>query len=317
MSQTASSTHTNCNTSRTKNDEKVSSMYGGSKTKLIVNYLPQFMPQEEIFGIFSAIGHIESFNLVREPLTGRPLGYAFVNYYSPENAYTAMNTLNGLRLQNKTIKISYARPSSTAIKDANLHVSGLPTNITEEDLHEIFSSFGDIITLRILRNDVTGISKGVGFVRFDQRLQAEAAIEKLDRTVLEGFTEPIRIRFANHGYCINRNLQYLATPQYPLHFGCYIYPPMLYRYDSSSKWNIFVYNLPPNADDTALWQLFGPFGAVRRVKIVRDFRSKESKGFGFVTMSHFHEAVRAIALLNGHIIGNRILQVRFKQIHNP
>lgn len=39
-------------------------------------------------------------------LTGQSLGYGFVNYHRPEDAEKAINTLNGLRLQNKTIKVS-------------------------------------------------------------------------------------------------------------------------------------------------------------------------------------------------------------------
>lgn len=38
-------------------------------------------------------------------LTGQSLGYGFVNYHRPEDAEKAINTLNGLRLQNKTIKV--------------------------------------------------------------------------------------------------------------------------------------------------------------------------------------------------------------------
>lgn len=37
---------------------------------------------------------------------GQSLGYGFVNYQRPEDAEKAINTLNGLRLQNKTIKVS-------------------------------------------------------------------------------------------------------------------------------------------------------------------------------------------------------------------
>ena len=39
-------------------------------------------------------------------IVGQSLGYGFVNYHRPEDAEKAINTLNGLRLQNKTIKVS-------------------------------------------------------------------------------------------------------------------------------------------------------------------------------------------------------------------
>jgi hypothetical protein len=38
-------------------------------------------------------------------VSGQSLGYGFVNYHRPEDAEKAINTLNGLRLQNKTIKV--------------------------------------------------------------------------------------------------------------------------------------------------------------------------------------------------------------------
>lgn len=38
-------------------------------------------------------------------LAGQSLGYGFVNYVDPKDAEKAINTLNGLRLQTKTIKV--------------------------------------------------------------------------------------------------------------------------------------------------------------------------------------------------------------------
>lgn len=93
------------------------------KTNLIVNYLPQTMTQEEVKSLFSSIGDVESCKLIRDKVTGKllmseisadahdvslgqSLGYGFVNYHRQEDADKAINTFNGLRLQNKTIKVS-------------------------------------------------------------------------------------------------------------------------------------------------------------------------------------------------------------------
>ena len=40
-------------------------------------------------------------------VSGQSLGYGFVNYHRAEDAEKAINTLNGLRLQNKTIKVKF------------------------------------------------------------------------------------------------------------------------------------------------------------------------------------------------------------------
>ncbi|XP_015127227.1 ELAV-like protein 3 isoform X4 [Diachasma alloeum] len=347
-----------------------------SKTNLIVNYLPQTMTQEEIRSLFSSIGEVESCKLIRDKVTevttalsvagdslspgqfsfGQSLGYGFVNYHRPEDAEKAINTLNGLRLQNKTIKVSYARPSSEAIKGANLYVSGLPKNMTQQDLENLFSPYGRIITSRILCDNITvrqfvtgggdnlpGLSKGVGFIRFDQRVEAERAIQELNGTIPKGSSEPITVKFANNPSNNNKAIPPIAAylaPQASRRFGGPIHhptgrfryiplSPLSSRYSplagdllansmlpgnamNGSGWCIFVYNLAPETEENVLWQLFGPFGAVQSVKVIRDLQTNKCKGFGFVTMTNYEEAVVAIQSLNGYNLGTRVLQVSFK-----
>nr|XP_019936086.1 PREDICTED: ELAV-like protein 4 isoform X1 [Paralichthys olivaceus] len=342
-----------------------------SKTNLIVNYLPQNMTQEEFRSLFGSIGEIESCKLVRDKITehqtggqaveiiepfsesgktkqGQSLGYGFVNYIDPKDAEKAINTLNGLRLQTKTIKVSYARPSSASIRDANLYVSGLPKTMTQKELEQLFSQYGRIITSRILVDQVTGPaggSRGVGFIRFDKRIEAEEAIKGLNGQKPSGAAEPITVKFANNPS--QKTSQALLSQLYqspnrrypgPLHhqaqrfrldnllnmaYGVKRFSPITIDSMTSlvgmnipghtgTGWCIFVYNLSPDSDESVLWQLFGPFGAVNNVKVIRDFNTNKCKGFGFVTMTNYDEAAMAIASLNGYRLGDRVLQVSFK-----
>lgn len=81
---------------------------------------------------------------------------------------------------------------------------------------------------------------------------------------------------------------------------------------NGTGWCIFVYNLAPDTEENLLWQLFGPFGAVQSVKVIRYLQTNKCKGFGFVTMTNYDEALVAIQSLNGYTLGNRVLQVSFK-----
>lgn len=81
-------------------------------------------------------------------------------------------------------------------------------------------------------------------------------------------------------------------------------------------WCIFVYNLAPETEENVLWQLFGPFGAVQNVKVMRDPASQKCKGFGFVTMTNYDEALTAVSSLNGYQLAGRVLQVSFKKSKN-
>ncbi|XP_076307364.1 ELAV-like protein 4 isoform X3 [Tachypleus tridentatus] len=315
------------------NSVQTGNMVDDCNTNLIVNYLPQTMTQEEIRSLFSSIGEVESCKLIRDKVTvGQSLGYGFVNYVRPEDAEKAINTLNGLRLQNKIIKVSYARPSSEAIKGANLYVSGLPKSMTQQELENLFAPYGRIITSRILCDNVKGLSKGVGFVRFDQRIEAERAIKHLHNTIPDGSSEPITVKFANNPSNNAKALAPLAaylSPQRPFP-GPIHHPANRFRYSplagdllatnpllagnalNGSGWCIFVYNLAPDTEENLLWQLFGPFGAVQSVKVIRDLQTNKCKGFGFVTMTNYDEALVAIQSLNGYTLGNRVLQVSFK-----
>lgn len=55
--------------------------------------------------VVPVLKNTESFFLFLVFSTGQSLGYGFVNYIDPKDAEKAINTLNGLRLQTKTIKV--------------------------------------------------------------------------------------------------------------------------------------------------------------------------------------------------------------------
>eukprot|EP01006_Ploeotia_vitrea_P022407 TRINITY_DN54820_c0_g2_i1.p1 TRINITY_DN54820_c0_g2~~TRINITY_DN54820_c0_g2_i1.p1 ORF type:complete len:153 (+),score=22.19 TRINITY_DN54820_c0_g2_i1:257-715(+) len=63
---------------------------------------------------------------------------------------------------------------------------------------------------------------------------------------------------------------------------------------------LFVYGLPSNVDQAAVWRLFGPYGAVTDVSIPLDKEGK-GRGYGFVYMPNWNEAELAIRGLNGYV----------------
>ncbi len=72
---------------------------------------------------------------------------------------------------------------------------------------------------------------------------------------------------------------------------------------------MYVGGLSYSVDDDGLKALFEPFGEVKFVKVIRDFHSGRSKGFGFVEMSTPEEAKEAIERLNGSIHERRTITV--------
>jgi RNA recognition motif-containing protein len=74
---------------------------------------------------------------------------------------------------------------------------------------------------------------------------------------------------------------------------------------------IFVGNLPENATEKVLTELFAEFGTVRSVHLVQDIFSGRCKGFGFIEMEG-HEARAAIAGCDGKMYEGKQLKVKFE-----
>ena len=74
---------------------------------------------------------------------------------------------------------------------------------------------------------------------------------------------------------------------------------------------MFVGNLPSDASEESVTDLFSEYGTVRSVHLATDVFSGRCKGFGFVEMEG-HEARAAVAGLNGKTVGDKILKVAFE-----
>jgi RNA recognition motif-containing protein len=142
------------------------------ETNLIANYLPQAFTCQELRILFAKYGEIRNCKLVYDRLSGESLCFGFVNFVRSDDAVRAICELNGCKIVNKHIKVSYARPSSESIKNTNLYVCGIPKYWSLDDLNLYFGQCGKIITSRILVHE-NKKSKGVGFVRFDQRYESD------------------------------------------------------------------------------------------------------------------------------------------------
>ena len=77
--------------------------------------------------------------------------------------------------------------------------------------------------------------------------------------------------------------------------------------------DIYVGNLPYQADDQKLQELFAQHGTVTSARVIVDKFSGESKGFGFVEMPDKSEALTAIEATNEKDFMGRPLRVNESQ----
>jgi len=77
---------------------------------------------------------------------------------------------------------------------------------------------------------------------------------------------------------------------------------------------IFIKGLPLQVSESELKEVFGDFGQVRSLRIIKDRDTGESRGFGFVEMPNDAEAKEAILNMNGgDYYGNKIVVTEAKE----
>jgi RNA recognition motif-containing protein len=78
--------------------------------KLFVGNLSFNTDERRLEDVFNAIGPVDSVNIVRDQMTGRARGFAFVEMQSDEAAQSAIQKLNETELDGRRIAVNEARP---------------------------------------------------------------------------------------------------------------------------------------------------------------------------------------------------------------
>ena len=67
----------------------------------------------------------------------------------------------------------------------NIYVGNLSTEVSEEDLNKLFSEYGKVTSVKIIKDMYSGTSKGFGFVELSGQKEAQTAINKLNSKELK------------------------------------------------------------------------------------------------------------------------------------
>ncbi len=68
----------------------------------------------------------------------------------------------------------------------NIYVGNLSREVTEEDLQQAFEGFGQVASVKIIKDKFSGESRGFGFVEMPAKAEADSAINGLNGKELKG-----------------------------------------------------------------------------------------------------------------------------------
>jgi RNA recognition motif-containing protein len=76
----------------------------------------------------------------------------------------------------------------------NIYVANLSFDLQDEDLKNLFTSYGEVSSAKIIVDKVTGRSRGFGFVEMDNDAACQKAIAELNGTMVQ--ERPIKVNEA-------------------------------------------------------------------------------------------------------------------------
>nr|AGV54251.1 RNA binding post-transcriptional regulator csx1 like protein [Phaseolus vulgaris] len=198
---------------------------------------------------------VKAAKVVFDANTGRSKGYGFVRFGDDNERSQAMTQMNGVYCSSRPMRIGAATPrkssghqqggqsngtSSQSEADSTnttIFVGGLDPNVSDEDLRQPFSQYGEIVSVKI------PVGKGCGFVQFANRNNAEEALQKLNGTTIGKQT--VRLSWGRNP----------ANKQFRMDFG----NPWTGAYYGAPIYDGYGYALPPRHDPSIYAAAYGAY----------------------------------------------------------
>jgi len=70
----------------------------------------------------------------------------------------------------------------------NIYVGNLSQQVSETDLRQAFERFGEVTSVKVIKDKFTGEGRGFGFIEMPGSQEAKAAMDELNNTELMGKT---------------------------------------------------------------------------------------------------------------------------------
>ncbi|KAL9318365.1 hypothetical protein ACSQ67_014882 [Phaseolus vulgaris] len=231
--------------------------------KLFVGQVPKSMTEDEVLAMFKDFALVDEVNVIRDKVSRASRGCCFLICPSREEADKAVNACHNKKTlpgASSPLQVKYADGELERLEH-KLFIGMLPKNISEDEVSDLFSKYGKIKDLQILRGSQQ-TSKGCAFLKYETKEQALAALEAINgKHTMEvgGSSVPLVVKWADtekerqarraqKAQSQVSNMPH-ADPQQPSLYGAlpmgYVPSYNGYGYQAPGGYGLMPYRFPP------------------------------------------------------------------------
>jgi len=269
--------------------------------QIYVAPVPKDMEEEAFEKAFSGFGQISKAYIITKSRSGQLFG--FVDFTNKAGADAAVAGMNGKMLAggNEPIEVSEAKPQKPRAEEAQpknrkrgkkpaaglnpkrLYIGKISDDTTDESLMAAFGKYGELAECYVV--DSQG-GRNFAFATFDTEAAAVTALSEMDGASLDG--AEIEVSQAKSEKRAGRVEGEVVSR-----------PKKAFTGEPASR--LFVGQLPYSVNNGALRGAFDQFGEILECYVV--YKDRRSRRFGFVIFEEPAAAAKALAEMNGYLMG--------------
>ncbi|KND91264.1 Multiple RNA-binding domain-containing protein 1 [Tolypocladium ophioglossoides CBS 100239] len=218
----------------------------------------------------------------------------FTGSQSDEVARVGDQKVTGVQKLSVNDLLSDGDKAEEAVETTSLFIRNLNFATTTSKLAEAFEALDGFVSARVNtkmdpKKPGQTLSMGFGFVEFQSKTQAQAALKVMDGYVLEGHTLGVKASHRGLDAAEERRREDRA------------------KKTAAQRTKIVIKNLPFQATKKNIRTLFGTYGQLRSVRVPKK-ADHTTRGFAFADFIAPREAESALnALRDTHLLGRRLV----------
>jgi len=271
--------------------------YNFGSASIYVGDLDPSVTEQELLDLFLTIGPVASVRIIANRVVPTAQNYGYVNFINREDAEKAMTTHKFTEIKGVPCRIMWSQRDNAlrSSVSANVFVRGLTPTADNKKIEAAFAPHGTVASCKVVY-DEHGISKGYGFVQFENEADALALLAKTTSLTIDGSVAEISKFVPRNSSRDDANAASVGE----------------------NLTNLFIKNIPDAFDGDDLRSLFSVFGHITSAVVMKDPATGFSRRYGFVNFANPEDADKAIAEMDGHKIeSNRLIVNRAQHKRQP